>query len=82
MRKRGQAIATPRNSDPALNIEPFSDFSSGYLQRAADRLPKQGSRKPWKLNQNYALDVMALKFGSVDDAMEFSSPTADQARAA
>ncbi|MDQ2893820.1 MAG: FAD-containing monooxygenase EthA, partial [Pseudomonadota bacterium] len=39
-----------------------------------DRLPKQGTKKPWRLNQNYALDVLALKFGSVDDSMTFSNP--------
>ena len=76
MRKRGVAMAMPHNDDPALAAEAFVDFSSGYIQRAADRLPKQGSRKPWKLNQNYALDVMALKLGSVDDAMLFSNPSA------
>ncbi len=74
MKKRGLRQATPRNSDPAMVAEPFVDFSSGYIQRAADMLPKQGSRKPWKLNQNYALDVIALKFGSVDDDMVFSNP--------
>ena len=74
MRKRGVTIATPHNADPHLKEEAFVDFSSGYIQRAADRLPKQGSRKPWKLNQNYALDVVALKFGSIDDAMVFSNP--------
>ena len=75
MRKRGLSIATPHNTDPTVMAEPFVDFTSGYIQRAADRLPKQGSKKPWKLNQNYALDIMALKFGSVDDAMQFSGPT-------
>ncbi len=74
MKKRRVRIATPHNADPTLTPEPFVTFSSGYIQRAADRLPKQGSKKPWKLNQNYALDVMALKFGSVDDAMLFSNP--------
>jgi hypothetical protein len=82
MRKRRKAIATPRNEDASMSVEQFSDFSSGYIQRAADRLPKQGARKPWRLNQNYALDVMALKFGSVDDEMEFSTPAADRAKAA
>ena len=82
MKKRGVRIARPHNADPALVAEPFVDFSSGYIQRAADRLPKQGSRKPWKLNQNYALDVMALKFGSVDDAMLFSNPTGTKTREA
>jgi cation diffusion facilitator CzcD-associated flavoprotein CzcO len=74
MRRRGLRQATPYNDDPAMTEEPFLDFTSGYVQRALGRLPKQGSKKPWKLNQNYALDIMALKFGSVDDAMRFSNP--------
>jgi monooxygenase len=83
MTKRGKAIATPHNADPSIVAEPFVNFSSGYIQRAAERLPKQGSKKPWKLNQNYALDVMALRFGSVDDAMAFTNPSrADERRAA
>ena len=74
MKKRGLRQATPRIGDPTMMSEPFVDFSSGYIQRAADLLPKQGSRKPWKLNQNYALDVIALRFGSVDDDMVFDNP--------
>ena len=82
MTKRKRSIAMPRNDDPTLVAEPFVNFSSGYIQRAAAGLPKQGSRKPWKLNQNYALDVMALRFGSVDDAMVFSNPPVTGKRAA
>ncbi|MBB4153537.1 cation diffusion facilitator CzcD-associated flavoprotein CzcO [Sphingomonas jinjuensis] len=74
MKKRGLSVATPHNADPSVTEEPFVDFSSGYIQRAAHFLPKQGSKKPWRLNQNYALDVLALRFGSVDDAMVFSRP--------
>ena len=48
---------------------PFLDFSSGYVQRARDILPKQGSKKPWKLYQNYALDMVSLKFASVEDGV-------------
>lgn len=81
MKKRGMRQATPRVGTEAITEEPFVDFSSGYIQRVADRLPKQGSKKPWRLNQNYALDVMALRFGSVDDSMEFSNPP-EKARAA
>jgi hypothetical protein len=45
------------------------------VQRSIASFPKQGSKAPWRLHQNYALDVMALKFGAVeDDAMEFSNP--------
>ncbi len=82
MKKRGLRQATPRVGDETITPEPFVDFSSGYIQRVADQLPKQGNRKPWKLNQNYALDVMALRFGSVDDSMEFSNPAPARAKAA
>jgi monooxygenase len=53
--------------------EPLLNFSSGYVLRALDELPRQGSVAPWKLYQNYALDRMTLRRGRVDDgAMEFS----------
>ncbi len=74
MRRRGLRQATPRIADPAMGRAPFVDFTSGYVARAAHFLPSQGTRKPWRLNQNYALDVLALRFGSLDDEMEFSNP--------
>jgi hypothetical protein len=53
--------------------EPFIDFSSGYVQRSIDQFPKQGSKAPWRLYQNYALDILSLRFGAVsDDAMQFA----------
>ncbi len=65
--------ATPRIGDEVLTPEPFLSFTSGYVTRAMERFPKQGSKKPWKLYQNYAKDVVSLRFGSVDDGMEFSN---------
>lgn len=55
--------------DPGVEAVPFLDFTSGYVQRAAAILPKQGATKPWKLNQNYALDMAALKFGKLEDGV-------------
>lgn len=81
MRKRGMRQCTPRVNGP-LEPAPFLDFSSGYVQRALDRLPKQGNRAPWLVNQSYAKDVLALRFGSVDDEMEFSNPAPAKAAAA
>jgi monooxygenase len=73
MDAHGYAQCTPRNRDPSVEALPFSDFSSGYILRALDRFPKQGSKAPWRLHQNYALDILSLKFGAVEDgAMEFS----------
>lgn len=66
---------TPRLRDPSVTEQPWVDFTSGYIQRAMDKFPKQGSKAPWRLYQNYAFDLMSLKFGRVDDGvMEFSSP--------
>ena len=52
-----------------MPLLPWVDFSSGYFQRAADQLPKQGATKPWKLNQNYLSDLVAMRFGAVDDGV-------------
>ena len=47
----------------------------GYIQRAKNVLPKQGNKAPWKLYQNYALDLANLRFSKLEDgAMEFSNP--------
>ncbi|ODP37305.1 FAD-containing monooxygenase EthA [Sphingomonas turrisvirgatae] len=80
MKKRGMRQATPRLS-PGVEPQPFLEFTSGYVQRGMAKFPKQGSRKPWRAHQNYALDLMALKYGSVDADMEFSNPD-PQCRAA
>ena len=43
--------------------------------RAIDLFPRQGSKAPWRLYQNYARDLVLLRFGAIeDDAMEFSAP--------
>jgi monooxygenase len=66
------ARCTPRKRDESITEEPAIDFSSGYIQRASGVLPKQGSKRPWKLHQNYALDMLEFRFASVDDGtMEF-----------
>ena len=77
MDKTGFQQCTPRLNDPTVTPEPWIDFSSGYIQRAADKVPKQGSKKPWRLNQNYAKDIMMLRLGSLEDGtMEFKRATA------
>ena len=81
MCKRGMRQVTPRLRAPVEQV-PFLEFTSGYVQRAAAQLPRQGSRKPWKLHQNYTLDVMALKFGGIDQEMEFSNPVPERRKVA
>jgi cation diffusion facilitator CzcD-associated flavoprotein CzcO len=72
MDRTGTQIATPVLDDPEVEEQPWLSFSSGYVQRALAQLPKQGSKRPWRVHQNYALDMLDLKFGKVeDDAMTF-----------
>ena len=83
MAKTGARQCTPRLRDPSLEQAPFIDLTSGYVQRAIHMFPKQGSKTPWKLHQNYALDLMMLQRGKVDDGvMEFSNPAISVARPA
>ena len=81
MDEHGYSQCVPENRDPSVAALPFIDFSSGYVQRAIDKFPRQGSKAPWRLYQNYALDILSLKYGNVeDDAMQFSkaaSPSVD-----
>ena len=56
-----------------IEQEPLLDFTSGYVQRSLDELPKQGSMKPWKLYQNYILDIFNFRYSSFkDDFLKFS----------
>jgi cation diffusion facilitator CzcD-associated flavoprotein CzcO len=73
MDAHGYSRCRPRR-DPSVEERPLLDFSSGYVQRVIDQLPRQGSAVPWKLYQNYALDLVLLKHRRLDDpAMEFTS---------
>jgi monooxygenase len=75
MDERGYRQCTPQNRDPSVAEEPFIDFTSGYVLRAIDTFPKQGSKAPWRLYQNYARDIVALRYGGLEDgAMVFSNP--------
>jgi cation diffusion facilitator CzcD-associated flavoprotein CzcO len=75
MDKHGYAQCTPRRNDPTVTEEPILDFSSGYVQRALHTLPRQGSKTPWRLHQNYVRDIAMLRFGNVrDGVMEFKTP--------
>ncbi len=68
MDRKGYRVAVPRR-DPSVKTEPFLDFTSGYVQRAANTLPKQGDRRPWQVHQNYLQDKLTIEYGRVDDGV-------------
>ena len=83
MARTGARQATPRNSDPDMQTAPWLDFSSGYVTRAMEKFPKQGARAPWKLHQNYALDLLTLRYSRLEDGvLEFSNPAPSAKRVA
>ena len=45
----------------------FLDFSSGYVQRALQRFPRQGKDAPWLITQNYARDIFLMRHGKLED---------------
>jgi cation diffusion facilitator CzcD-associated flavoprotein CzcO len=60
---------------------PLLDLTSGYIQRAAARLPRQGSKAPWLYRQNYLRDLATMRLGRIDDdVMRFGSATAEHQR--
>ena len=72
MDQHGYDVCTPRLNDPGLGDEPVVDFTSGYIVRALHTMPRQGSKTPWRLHQNYMKDLSMMRYGRVDDgAMEF-----------
>jgi len=73
MDRRGYKQCMPHNVDPTVTEIPSLNFTSGYVQRSIAKMPKQGSKRPWRLYQNYALDIVTLRFGKVDDGvMQYS----------
>ena len=74
MKRRGHAIVVPRNDDPTVEELPWIDLTSNYVLRSLEKLPKQGSKRPWRLYQNYVRDLLSLRFGKVaDKALSFST---------
>jgi cation diffusion facilitator CzcD-associated flavoprotein CzcO len=71
----GTSTCVPELTDPSVVEEPLLDFTAGYVLRSLDQLPKQGSKLPWHLRQNYPLDLVELRHGGVEDGtMRFSGP--------
>jgi cation diffusion facilitator CzcD-associated flavoprotein CzcO len=75
MREHDLRQCMPHNTDVNKSSSPILSLQSGYIQRAAHLLPKQGTRFPWQVHQSYLRDYRALKMSDVDDTvMQFSNP--------
>jgi cyclohexanone monooxygenase len=68
MDRHRYGVATPQGNTREARL-PFLGFTSGYVQRAIDRLPKQGQRKPWRVYQNYLADLFAIRWARIEDGV-------------
>jgi len=73
MDAHGYRRCTPHVTDRSVTPQPLLDFNSGYVLRSLHRFPKQGSKEPWKLRQNYFFDIHTIRRGPIDDgSMQFA----------
>jgi cation diffusion facilitator CzcD-associated flavoprotein CzcO len=77
MDRKGLRQVTPKHQGEQA-VAPFvENFTPGYIERALASWPKQGSKRPWRVYQNYIRDTFSLKWSPVDDGvLEFSNPLA------
>ena len=76
----GSTIARP-TLDRELTEQELFDFSSGYITRALDTLPRNSTTMPWQLNQDYLFEKKVLTTEPVDDGvLRFASADAAHGR--
>ena len=70
MARAGANVAVPELApeDEPETVEPW-DYSSGYLQRARDLMPKVGAERPWSLKHEYLADARDLRQRPVRDGV-------------
>jgi cation diffusion facilitator CzcD-associated flavoprotein CzcO len=58
--------------DSDVVAAPLLDLSSGYIQRSISEFPRQATRRPWRLYQNYIYDKLTLALTPLrDKTMKF-----------
>ena len=65
MDKKGYDYCIPKIGEDVIEGEDYLNLSSGYIRRALKKMPKQGSRSPWKNTQNYLHDITEVRWGSI-----------------
>ena len=72
MDRQGYQVVVPEV--PAdIQEEEFLPLDSGYMKRAKHILPKNGSKRPWRVYQNYFMDMLLGKIAIDKGISELSS---------
>ena len=73
MDKKGYRQCRPERKEGSVDEDLSMSFTSGYVQRAIHKFPRQGLKFPWRLYENYVMDRLVLKYSRLkDDVMKFS----------
>ncbi|MGQ0697369.1 MAG: flavin-containing monooxygenase [Panacagrimonas sp.] len=79
---KGLEVATAVDSEGCTSTDSiFGSLSSGYVQRAKDRMLRQGTKAPWQVTHHYETDKAMLTEAPIDDGvLQFSrgAPVAAQ----
>ena len=67
MDKKNYSFFMPKIEKQNMNISPLLNLNSGYIHRSSHLFPKQGSKLPWKLYQNYFFDYTMLRINKIRD---------------
>jgi cation diffusion facilitator CzcD-associated flavoprotein CzcO len=76
MKSRGYSsfVAVPREGDRSADSVMGGALTSGYIQRGDAVMPRQGTRGPWKVVNNYYRDRKFLRKGMIEDGiLEFGT---------
>jgi cation diffusion facilitator CzcD-associated flavoprotein CzcO len=77
LERSGARSCVPVAEGVELSGEAPLNLDAGYVQRARERLPKQGTRRPWRNLHNYLLDRWLYRRGRVaDGVLRFLGPRA------
>jgi monooxygenase len=69
MDRHGYRTCMPVGNLASLRAKPLLQLTSGYVLRAAANLPKQATKKPWLIRQNYILDLFTMKLSRLEDGI-------------
>lgn len=73
MDKQGHTRAVADRRGTPVGDLPVLALGSGYVRRAAGKLPKAGSKRPWSTGENYLLDFLDFKRSRVTESIAFST---------
>ncbi len=78
MEENGLTVVRPVDKHGnARDADMLEGFTPGYINRARDRMPRQGKSGPWRVTMHYGKDRKLLLRKPVDDGnLQFEKPSA------